>query len=156
MQIDAFLCDSVVSAEGKLYVHGAGWNTIWAQSFPARHPRVGIGIIIHVPYTATNQVHKLEVRVEDQDGNVIPIGDAPPGTDSPDGKIRKLGGEFNVGRPPVLPPGDQQVVALAIQIDGLTFTDPNMYSVVIDLDGSEAKRLPMRVALLAAPAPMVG
>lgn len=156
MEIDAFLCDSVVSAEGKLYVQGAGWNTIWAQKFPARHPRVGIGIIVHIPYTATNQVHKLEIRIEDQDGNVMPLGDAAPGTESADGKIRRLGGEFNVGRPPMLPAGDQQVVALAIQVDGLSFEEPNMYNVVIDLDGSEAKRIPMRVGLITSAAPIVG
>lgn len=57
MEVDAFLADSIVSAEGKLYVQGAGWNKIQATSFPFRHSRIGIGVIIHVPYTATNQVH---------------------------------------------------------------------------------------------------
>src|SRR5512133_183243 len=104
MEIDAFLADSIVSAEGKLYVQGAGWNMIYAGSFPFRHSRIGIGVIIHVPYTATNQTHHLEVHVEDSDGHVLPLGDAPPGVETEDGKISRLGGEFNVGRPPLLPP----------------------------------------------------
>src|SRR5690349_7734686 len=113
VHVDAFLADSVVSAEGKLYAQGAGWNVIYTNETPFRHNRVGVGILITVPYTATNQMHRLVVHIEDSDGAKIALGDAPPGTDSDDGHIYLLGGEFNVGRPPLLIPGDDQIVPIA-------------------------------------------
>jgi hypothetical protein len=154
MEIDAFLADSVVAAEGKLYVQGAGWNIIYVRSFPSRHSRIGVGIIIQVPYTATNQTHKLEVHIEDSDGQIIALGDAPPGIESEDGKIYRLEGEFNVGRPPLLPPGDEQVVPLAINVDGMVFEKPDRLNLVISVNGHKMKRLGVRVQqLVQSPQP---
>jgi hypothetical protein len=155
MEIDAFLADSVVAADGKLYVQGAGWNIIYAHSFPIRHSRIGVGIIIQVPYTATNQTHKLEVHIEDSDGQVLPLGDAPSEIESEDGKIQRLEGEFNVGRPPLLPAGDEQVVPLAINIDGMVFDKPDRLNVVVSIDGTKMKRLGVRVQqLVQSPQPI--
>src|SRR5512132_2160368 len=108
MEIDAFLADSVVSVEGKLYAQGAAWNVLNTTQIPTRHPRIGIGVIFHVPYTATNQMHRFEVYLLDADDNELPLGDAPSEAEQPEGKIRRLGGQFNVGRPPTLQPGDEQ------------------------------------------------
>jgi hypothetical protein len=154
MEIDAFLCDSIASAEGKLYAQGAGWNTIFAQSFPARHSRVGIGVLIRVPYTATNQPHRFEVRLEDSDGHQVAIVAAPPGVPSEDGKLYAIGGEFNVGRPPLLPPGEEQMVPLAMNIDGIEFDHPDAYAFVISIDGSPIERLQLRLQQLANAGPL--
>ncbi|MGI0156465.1 MAG: DUF6941 family protein, partial [Thermoplasmata archaeon] len=79
MEVDAFLADSVVSAEGKLFAQGAGWSTLAVQALPARHPRIGMGIIVRVPYTATNSPHHQEVRFEDGDGSEIPLTEGSGG-----------------------------------------------------------------------------
>lgn len=154
MQVEAFLADSVASAEGKLYVQGAGWNVINTAKVPTRHPRIGLGLIIRVPYTATNQMHKFELYLEDADGNELPLADAPPGTEMPDEKIRRLGGQFNVGRPPTLQPGDEQLVAMAINLDGLMFDRQDSYKFVIELDGSREKELSFRVNQVLQPSPI--
>ena len=49
IELDAFLADSVASVQGKLYALGAGWNRIAVALFPARHDRVGIGLLFRVP-----------------------------------------------------------------------------------------------------------
>ena len=55
MEVDGFLADSVVVAEGKLYAQGAGWNTISVQSLPAVHdrvlarPRSSVSVPVSVP-----------------------------------------------------------------------------------------------------------
>ena len=152
MEVDAFLADSVVAAEGKLYVQGAGWNMVQTASLPTRHSRIGIGVIIRVPYTATNQLHKLEIRFEDSDGNKMPLGEAGP--ESEGDKIYAIGGEFNVGRPPVLLPGEDQIVPIAINVDGLVFDKPDSYSFLISIDGVVIKRLPMRVMQLPQTGPL--
>lgn len=158
MEVDAFICDSIDAANGKLYVLGAGWNTILCPEFPVHHSRMSIGVMITVPYTATNQMHRLEVHIEDSDGNVLPLGDLPPnaesGDDNPERKIRKLGGEFNVGRPPTIEVGDPQMVSIPIQIDQLLFERPDYYSVVVSIDGTEMRRLPMRVKQLVQAGPL--
>ena len=155
MQIEAFLADSVASAEGKLYVQGAGWNVINTAKVPIRHSRIGIGLIIRVPYTATNQTHKFAIYLQDADANELPLADAPPETETSDGKIRRLGGQFNVGRPPTLQPGDEQLIALAINIDGAVFDRADSYKFVIELDGSPEKELPFRVHQVPQPRPIV-
>src|SRR5579871_2172270 len=105
--VDAFLCDGIEAVGGKLYSLGIGWNSISAPAFPARHPRIGIGVLIHVPYTATNLMHEFLVHIQSEDGEVIPLGEAVPGSDPrtvEGGRVVRLGGQFNVGRPPELPP----------------------------------------------------
>jgi Family of unknown function (DUF6941) len=151
VEIEAFLADSVqTTMEGKLYVQGAGWNVITTAKLPVRHDRIGIGIIIRVPYTATNQPHKLEVYLLD-DGKELPLGDGPSDGEGSNAKIYRLGGEFNVGRPPTLQPGDEQLVSLAINIDALVFDRADSYEFVLELDGSPEKRLPFRVHQVLQP-----
>ena len=47
-------------------------------------------MVIRVPYTATNEEHRFVITLEDEDGAELPIGEAPPGVDTPDGKIRRI------------------------------------------------------------------
>jgi hypothetical protein len=145
VEIDAFLADSVVVAEGKLYVQGAGWDTLVAGTFPVRHPRLGVGVLLRVPWTATNRMHKFSVKIVDQDENKIVLGDAPPGSDIADGKVREIVGQFNLGRPPFLTIGDSQVVPIALNLDGIQFAEPDTYSIVIAVDDVDLRRLPIRV-----------
>src|SRR2546426_1788194 len=146
-EVEGFLADSVVVADGKLYVQGAGWNVIYTQALPMRHPRVGIGLVVRVAYTATNQVHNFTVRLEDQDGTEIGLAQPPPDTEAPDGPVTRIQGQFNIGRPPFLRPGDEQLIPFAINFDGLEFERADRYSFVVEIDGEEAKRLPFRVEL---------
>jgi hypothetical protein len=145
MEIEGFLADSVEAVEGKLYVLGAGWNALNTPTLPFRQPRIGVGLIIRVPYTATNEMHAFELTLQDADGLELPMAEAPPEAGTPDGKVRRFGGQFNVGRPPTLQPGDEQLVTLAINIDGLEFQRADAYRFVIELDGSPEKELPFRV-----------
>jgi hypothetical protein len=151
MEVDAFLADSVVAADGKLYIQGAGWNVLMAAQIPFRQPRIGVGIVVRVPYSATNEMHEFSIKVVDPDENMIALGVAPPGVELPDGKVRELKGKFNIGRPPMVVPGDEQVIPIAINLDGVEFTEPNQYSVVISIDGSDMRRLPMRVRVIDLP-----
>jgi hypothetical protein len=150
--VEAFLADSVANPDGKLYVQGGGWNVLNTLALPFRQSRIGIGVIIRVPYQlATNESHNFEVRLENADGTQIPLGDAPPGAIVPDGKVRKIGGAFPVGRPPGILPGDEQTVAIAVNIDALLFEQHGVYRFVISIDGRDLKHLRFRVNLIAQP-----
>jgi hypothetical protein len=155
MEIDAFLADSVTVAEGKLYAQGAGWNVVHTAFLPVRHDRIGIGAIVRVPYTATNQKHTLAIYLTGSSNNdPLPLADAPPSVETPDGKIRRLGGQFNVGRPPTVQPGDEQLVPVGINMDGLEFDEADSYQFVIELDGTKVKELRFRVSQVMQPAPV--
>jgi hypothetical protein len=141
IEVDAFLADSVVAAEGKLYALGVGWNTITAPQVPFFHDRIGIGVLVRVPYTATNQQHSLVVWLEDADGAKVFLGDAADG----DAKIDEFRIDFNVGRPPTLSPGDEQVVPFAMQINNMSFDRLGSYRFVFAVDGQPLRRLNFRV-----------
>lgn len=143
MEIDAFLADSVETVNGKIYALGAGWNVITTAALPAIHSRLGLGILIRVPYTATNQTHRLEISLMDSDGVQIPLADDPNNAGK---KLMRFGTEFNVGRPPNLAPGEEQMLPMSMNIDRLRLPKAEKYNFVIEIDGAEVKRLPLRVA----------
>ena len=145
LEVDAFLADSVVVADNKIYAQGAGWDTIFTSNYPARQPRVGIAVTVRIPWSATNRMHRFSIQIVDQDGHQLPLGDAPPGMNLPENKVHELVGQFNVGRPPMLTAGDSQVVPIAVNLDGLAFSGPDSYSVLISVDGEIMRRLPLRV-----------
>lgn len=134
MHVDAFLADSVAKAESKLYVQGGGWNILRARAFPARQSRIGLPAAITVGYTETGE-HRFAVRLEDADGNRLELG--------PD--RAELAGNFNVGRSAELADGDEQVIPLAINLDGLVFPRAGRYRFVITIDGQLMSHLPFQV-----------
>lgn len=142
--IDAILCDSAVTAEGKLYMQGGGWNLLGANSFPFNQPRLGLAVVIGVPYTATNQNHTLTIHLENEDGARFPLGPPPP--NSPDGgPTEQIGAQFNIGRPPTLQSGDSQTIPFAVNIDQLEFDSPGGYTWVIGIDGTPLAQIPFRI-----------
>jgi hypothetical protein len=152
IEVEAFLADSIVSPDGKLYTQGAGWNVINTLMLPFRQARLGVGAILRVPYQlATSEAHLFEIRLEDEDGHEVAMADAPPGTSTPDGKIRRVGGQFTVGRPPGLAPGDEQLVPIALNVDGLEFKQKGVFRFVISIDGVDRKYLRFRINHVVQP-----
>ena len=74
--VNALVCDSAVVAEGKVFVQGGGWNMMVAQQFPFVQSRISLAVVVSVPYTMTNQNHLLEIRLENEDHEPVPIGRA--------------------------------------------------------------------------------
>ena len=56
-----------------------------------------------------------------------------------------------MGRPPGIQPGDEQLVALAINLDGLRFERAGAYVFKIRIDEREVKALPFRVRVSQRP-----
>lgn len=143
--VNAILCDSAATAEGKLYLQGGGWSVLGTTSFPFQQPRMSLGVVVAVPYTATNQNHTLRIYLEDEDGQRISLG-AP--TEKLDEQVPAcIDARFNVGRPPTIQPGDAQTIPMAVNLDQLRFDTPGAYSFVIEIDGAEVERLIFRVTL---------
>lgn len=144
--LDAIICDSAVTADGKLYIQGGGWNMLASPVFPFAQPRIGVAVIIGVPYTSTNRNHRLDLRLENEDGERMPLGPAVVADEHGANKSPMgVGAQFNVGRPPILQAGDSQNLPFAINLDQLAFTSPGAYSFVISINDEEVERLTFRV-----------
>ncbi len=130
------IADAAVVAEGKHYIHGAGWDHIMAAAFPVRHPALAVAVRLAIPWGDTNQPHMLELDLLDQDGNsILP----PPGA---------LRGPINVGRPPQAHPGSDLYVPLVFNLAGVEFPQPATYSIVLRIEGVDAKRSTLHVSML--------
>lgn len=67
----ALLADAVQAVRGKLFVLGGGWDTLWVQRFPARHPSLAIGLRLRVPVSWASDTLKLSVELQDADGHAM-------------------------------------------------------------------------------------
>jgi hypothetical protein len=110
---------------------GGGWTRIAANT-PAPQ---GLGVIAHVPYDLTNHVFQLEIRLVDSDGQAVSFGDGPV----------VAGGEFEIGRPPGIKPGETLTVPLAFRFNGLAHP-PGTYVWECTVDGEVAARWAFQAA----------
>jgi hypothetical protein len=139
VKVRAFLADSVQSADGKLYALGAGWNRLTAGGFPARHDRVGIGILVTVEAGDEGE-HNLELMLLDQNGLPITLFVDAAGTQQ-----FALNATFETQ---TSPDGFADVVVpLALNINGLAFPAAGTYAFSIRIGGDEREHLPFRVDL---------
>ena len=140
--LDAILCDHAEAAGGKLFINGGGITGSIVQPEPPHAVTLALGIVIQVPYTDTNMPHTLTIRLIDEDGHPV----APW---APDGAVAvqhiQAALPFNVGRPPQLPHGDSQPVALGMNFVGLPLPNIGQYTFVLEVDSAELRRLPFRV-----------
>ena len=133
--VDGFLADSVTAVDGKLYALGMGWNRIYVPAFPARHDRIGVGLLFHLGSATSTREHRFAIRVEEPDGGNAALGTGPAGP------IDQIEGGFTAASD-----GDV-TVPFAMQLDGLPLETPGRYAVVIALDGDDVKRLAFEVTL---------
>ncbi len=124
-RVECFMvCDGAQECGGKLYVLGGGWNEIRGKSFPLAYRDLALAIRLSVPWNETNKPHAFEIKLLSDDGDeVLP---------------KPLKGDFNVGRPPTVEPGDDLPVLLAITMSGVVLLSPGGYSFRLLIDGEES------------------
>jgi hypothetical protein len=142
MEIDALLADYAVVTEGKLYLSGGGITGAMTAPFPPHVISLYMGVVLSVPYTATNQEHTVSVRLLGQDGESARawIPGAPDEQPPLESSL-----SLNVGRPPQLVAGAAQSVPLAFGFTNLPLEQPGQYHFSVMVDGTELKRLPLDV-----------
>lgn len=154
MDIDVLLCDHAQVAGSKLFISGANIDRMQVPlgSVPPYMVSFAAAGIVRVPWTATNKEHKLSFRLITEDGQTPQLPDgADPGPEGIGGDFR-----FNVGRPPQLASGDEQMVPFAFAFDGLPLMEVGRYVVAFALDGTDVRRLTFTVAVDLAGGTTVG
>ncbi|MFQ5522978.1 MAG: hypothetical protein ACE5F5_05310 [Acidimicrobiia bacterium] len=124
----ALLADAVQAVQGKLFVLGGGWDTLWVRDFPARHPSLAIGLRLRVPVSWGKETLKLSVELQDADGGPVlphPLSHdvrLPPSHQQPPGAS-----DFGLIR--------------SFTFNNLVFTGSGPYSFVISVDDEPVSRL---------------
>lgn len=122
------LADAAQVVGNKLYLLGGGWDTLVVNtSFPA-HQHCAIAASFRVPWNETNQRHDIEIEVADEDGRTL----------------MQVGGQVEVGRPPVIPFGSDQRTQLVFA-GVLPFEAPGTCVIIARIEGQESKRVMFRV-----------
>lgn len=131
MDVTLLLCDSAEAVNGKLYVMGGGWNMLFAAGSPVR---VGLAILIAVPWDETNTPRQLRIDLVTSDGEQVEVN----------GREVSATAEFDIGRPPGVKPGSTLNAPLAINFDGLLL-DTGGYEFVVRVGDEIAARRPFQV-----------
>lgn len=137
MEAVVMLADYAQVHGGKLNVVGAGVNLIGTPKVEPPHP-IGIfaAVLVSVPWQAHNQAHKLRVSLEDSDGTALRIADHTPGFPIADEDVGSVVAQFNVGRAPIMQPGDDSLVPLAVPLQ-VEVPSLGAYRVVVQVDGTQ-------------------
>jgi hypothetical protein len=124
------IADHAESVNGKLYVSGGCWNVLFASQFPTVHPHLTVAAALHVNWEATNQRHRLELELHDGDGH--PLLPEP------------VQGTFEAGRAAGMRPGDETIMVVAFNFNGLAIESEGAYAFVLSVDGTEMGRFGFR------------
>lgn len=129
MQIEwLILADAAQVSTNKLYLLGGGWDRLLiTRPFPVTH-QMAVAAAFKVSWNETNQKHDFEIQVADADG----------------AEVAKIAGQFEVGRPAGIPPGQDQRTQMAVNL-GLPLEHPGTYEVVARLNGKESRSFPFNV-----------
>ena len=134
MQLEwLILADAAQVVGGKLYLLGGGWDRITVNSpFPVQQ-RVALAVSIKVPWNETNQKHTFEVEIISENRETEELK-----------SLMKMGGQFEVGRPPGTRQGQDQRLQLALD-GGLVLEAPGRKMVVARIGGQEIGRTEFQV-----------
>jgi hypothetical protein len=95
------LADAAEALNGKLYLMGGGWDSIFVRDI-SQQVTVGIACGILIPYGETDDEHSLTLALEDQDGEQV---------------TSPLTVKFKTGRPPTLDRGASMHLPFAIKAE---------------------------------------
>jgi hypothetical protein len=117
------LADHSEAVNGKLYMTGGGWNVLRLPELPHEWG-FHIALGLDVAWDETNRRHNLQVNIHDPDGTELGDG---------------LSAEFETGRPPGMPPGQDQRLVMSIGASA-TFSTSGPHAAVVQVNGEELGR----------------
>ena len=122
------LADAAQVVGNKLYVLGGGWDRIVVNTgFPVDQ-RCAIAVAVKVGWQETNQKHNLELEVSSEDALTEQLK-----------SLVKVNGQFEVGRPPGIPQGQEQLIQIAVELN-LRLENPGTKVITARVDGNELRR----------------
>jgi hypothetical protein len=102
----ALIADAAAVQGGKLYIHGGGWDRIFAASLPWVHPTLALAFVLRVEYLEALTDYPIVIELLDDDEQAV---------------LPAIEGTVRVGHPPMLAPGSPLFVPQAITLNALQF-----------------------------------
>lgn len=131
MKVDfAFLADSAQVIDGKLFVMGGGFDTIWTTRLPAIQQHVAFVMRLLFSNKDAGKRHNLEIKVVHEDK----------------GEVARLSGELRIEKQPRTPMVGASSVSTVMNIESLQFRELGNYRFEIHVNGSHMKSIPLRIA----------
>ncbi|MGH3198881.1 MAG: DUF6941 family protein [Streptosporangiaceae bacterium] len=118
--LSAMVADAATAFNGKLYVHGGGWDALVVREFPADHPAMALALILCADSSEAPRMGELRVQLVDEDGN-----------DAGAGAAATLG----FGHNPLHKAGQKTVAPVAIPFEKIRFEKPGQYEFRIFWNG---------------------
>ena len=132
MDVDfAFLADAAEVANGKLHLVGGAFDTIWGQQAPLNYPKLSMALRLLFSPAELNRKHKVEIRIMNEDGKIIPPS---------------IGGDLEISKNPNLPKGWKQGFMTVMNFANLNFPAFGDYSFELVVNNTSAKSIPLRIA----------
>lgn len=120
------LADAATVADGKLYVHGGGWDLINTRAVPATHPTISLVFVIEFEWSETHVDRTLQVSLHDEDDTRLDVGAV---------------GVLNVGHPPGAVHGAPILQPFALPFPTVTFARAGRYYFKVAVDETELARV---------------
>lgn len=139
MELDHMVLADVISPrpDGKLDLHGVGWDTIFAGAVPASHPRMDVAVRFLLSQQEVESSHAVGLALVGEDGE----------------ELAKLNAEVAAltrEQREQIPAGRKIGVGLILTLAGVVFPSYGRYHLAVTWDGTEARE-PLR--LFVAPIP---
>ena len=134
------LADAAQVVGNKLYILGGGWDQVFVNSAFPIDQRIALALSIRVPWNETNVKHSFEVEIISEDR----VTEEPK-------SLMKMGGQFEIGRPPGIRQGQEQRFQMALDM-ALKIETAGTKTVIARIEGQEMRRLDF----IVVPGPMVG
>ena len=123
------LADAAQVVGNKLYLLGGGWNQLTVNApFPVEQ-RMGLAFSVKVAWNETNRKHSFEIEIISED----------QATEEPK-SMMKVGGQFEMGRPTGINPGQEQRFQIALDA-GLKLDKAGTKTLIARIEGQEMRRL---------------
>ena len=131
MEIDfAFLADAAETVNGKIYVLGGAFDTIWAPQIPVAHPSLSFIMRLLLSPGEIGRRHKLELSLMNADGR----------------RLNTINGEFQVDSNPNNSPGSKQGFMTVFNFKNLNLPNYGDYSFEILINEFSLKSLSLKLA----------
>lgn len=140
MEIDlALMADAAtIDASGKLNLLGI-FDRIGGRKFPLKYGRIAL-VLRFSAGVADAGAHEVLLQLKDPTG----------------GEVIRLNGNIQLGASPAGSGGGRLLVPHILNLDGLVFQRPGIYSFEVSLDGDHMHSIPLTVAQVSGPGPGPG
>ena len=128
----ATLADHAEVLNGKLYLMGGAFDTVYARSVPVVHKKLHIVLILEIGPGERQRDLVLDIELVDEDSR--PVGPKAQGT-------------LRVGAPASLRPGQASIIPLQIPFENIQFPTAGLYSFRVAQGDDELARVPVGVQL---------